>query len=82
MKGLCWEDFHSRAEYSICRDCEFGHGRPWRGNATCVQAWIRFHSSRGIMLTCNASFARRGVARIEDGLMSEGTSATINARIA
>jgi hypothetical protein len=72
MKGLCWEDFRSQAEVSICRDCEYGHGRAWRGNTTCLQTWLRFHSSRGIILACNASFARRGPARLEDGLMSEG----------
>jgi hypothetical protein len=82
MKGLCWESFRSHAEYSICRACEFGHGRPWRGNATCIQSWLRFHSSRGIILTCNASEERRGPARIEDGLMSDGAPVPMRARIA
>jgi hypothetical protein len=83
MKGLCWTDFRSQAECSICRDCEYGHGRPWRGNTTCLQSWIRFHSSRGIILACNASAAPVGRARIEDALMYEGVpSQELKARTA
>jgi hypothetical protein len=72
MNRLCWDGFRSQAEVSICRDCEYGHGRPWRGNTTCLQTWLRFHSSCGIILACSASFARRGPDRLEDSLMSDG----------
>jgi hypothetical protein len=82
MKGLCWDRFQSHAECSICRDCEYGGQRPWRGNTTCLQSWLRFHSSRGIILTCNASHARRGPLRLEDTLMSEGLPSSIKANIA
>jgi hypothetical protein len=72
MKGLNWEHFRAQAEQSICKNCECGNGRPWRGNATCLQSWLRFHSSRGIILTCSAAPAGLRPARIEDNLMSEG----------
>ena len=75
MKGLNWESFRVQAERTLCRDCECGNRRPWRGNATCIQSWLRFHSSRGIILTCSASRAGRRPARMEDSLMSEGCRA-------
>ncbi len=71
MKGLSWDNFHDQAQMSICRDCECGGKAPWRGNATCLQAWLRFHSSRGIILSCHASRQSAGTTRVEDGLMSE-----------
>lgn len=72
MKGLQWDDFRTQAESSICRNCEYCLDKPWRGNATCLQTWLRFHSSRGIILACNASRAERPPRRLEDSLMSEG----------
>ncbi len=69
MKGLAWDDFHQQATTSICRNCECGATTPYRGNTTCLQAWLRFHSSRGILLSCNAS-RMEGVSRLEDSLMS------------
>jgi hypothetical protein len=71
MKGLSWDDFQRQAEAGICKHCECGATSPWRGNTTCLQAWLRFHSSRGIILSCNAARAGGRRARIEDGLMSE-----------
>ncbi len=70
MKGLTWDAFHQQAEASICRDCECGATSPWRGNATCLQAWLRFHSSRGIILACNAARTGGPNSRLEDSLMS------------
>jgi hypothetical protein len=71
MKGLCWESFKEQAGTSMCRDCEYGHAKPWRGGMTCIQAWLRFHSSRGLILACNASRAGKPPARLEDRLMYE-----------
>ncbi len=75
MNGLCWDSFRSQALRSICKDCEYGHGRPWRGNSSCLQTWLRFHSSRGLILACNASRLGKSVSRFEDSLMSEGARA-------
>ena len=72
MKGLTWDSFREQAEGTICKECECGNHRPWRGNATCIQSWLRFHSSRGIILTCSASQAGRRRSRLEENLMSEG----------
>ncbi|MBP6874685.1 MAG: hypothetical protein KBD56_01290 [Candidatus Eisenbacteria bacterium] len=72
--GLSWERFRGQAETSMCRECECGARRPWRGNATCVQSWLRYHSSRGIILTCSAAGQPCGRTRMEDTLMSEGTA--------
>ncbi|MFH1144014.1 MAG: hypothetical protein V1774_05670 [Candidatus Eisenbacteria bacterium] len=72
MEGLSWESFRSLAERTICKECECGGRRPWRSNTTCLQSWLRFHSSRGIIVTCSASLPNgRPAARIEDSLMSE-----------
>ena len=70
MKGLSWDDFHRQAKATICSNCECGFNTPYRGNATCLQSWLRFHSSRGILLSCNASRAEGVYARREDSLMS------------
>ncbi len=70
MKGLSWEAFQEKAEATICRGCECGATRPWRGNPSCIQAWLRFHSSRGIILSCNASTYESSAGRIEDSLMA------------
>ena len=70
MKGLTWDAFNQQATGSICRDCECGATAPWRGNATCLQAWLRFHSSRGIILSCNAARTGGAKRRLEDSLMS------------
>jgi len=75
MKGLNWDNFRSAAVATICRNCEYGHERPWRGNTTCLQTWLRFHSSRGLILACNASRAERPARRLEDSLMYEGVKA-------
>jgi len=74
MKGLCWESFKSAAMASICKDCEYGHDRPWRGDTTCLQTWLRFHSSRGIILACHASRAGSRAPRLEDRLMAESVN--------
>lgn len=71
MKGLNWDDFREQARASVCRGCECGVSAPWRGNVTCLQAWLRFHSSRGIILSCNGARERTRMPRIEDSLMSE-----------
>jgi|WetSurMetagenome_2_1015567.scaffolds.fasta_scaffold1048200_1 hypothetical protein len=71
MKGLCWESFKEQAVASMCKDCEYGHAKPWRGDMTCIQTWLRFHSSRGLILACNAARAGKSHARPEDGLMHE-----------
>jgi hypothetical protein len=73
MKGLDWESFKDHAVTSLCKDCEHGHALPWRNDTTCLQAWLRFHSSRGLILECNASRAGRPPVRLEDRLMYEGT---------
>ena len=70
MKGLTWDDFSQRAKASICRNCECGSTAPYRGNATCLQAWLRFHSSRGILLSCNASRASSADAHRDFNLMT------------
>ncbi|MFC1572012.1 hypothetical protein ACFL6M_00275 [Candidatus Eisenbacteria bacterium] len=70
MKGLSWDDFHEKARASVCRDCNCGVTSPWRGNSACLQAWLRFHSSRGIILSCNAARSTNGRPRREDSLMS------------
>ena len=72
MKGLCWNSFKSQAQMSICRDCEFAHDQPWRGNTSCLQTWLRFHASRGIILSCHASRTVQRPVRVEDRLMSTG----------
>jgi hypothetical protein len=71
MKGLDWGDFVDRAQASICRGCECGFNRPWRDGATCQQAWLRFHATRGVILTCNRSHAARSATRPEEELMHE-----------
>jgi len=71
MEGLSWDTFRRQAEASICKNCECGGRRPWRGNSSCIQSWLRFHSTRGIVITCSASQPGSRPARIEDGLMSE-----------
>jgi len=71
MKGLDWERFLSRAAATVCRECEFGFQRPWRGGPTCQQAWLRFHASRGLILTCNGSHAARPSGHPEERMMSE-----------
>jgi len=72
MDGLSWENFRGQAERTICRQCECGGRRPWRSNATCLQSWLRFHSSRGIIMTCSAAHPGSRSGRFEDSLMSEG----------
>jgi hypothetical protein len=71
MKGLGWDDFHQQAQTSICKECTCGATAPWRGNATCLQAWLRFHSSRGIILACHASRSGATGSRPEHGLMAD-----------
>lgn len=71
MKGLAWVDFQQQARASICRECSCGANAPWRGNATCLQSWLRFHSSRGIILGCHASRFGAARPRYEDSLMTE-----------
>lgn len=71
MKGLSWDDFRFQAQQSLCRDCRCGSSIPWRGNTACLQAWLRFHSSRGIILSCHAAEASHVRHRLEDGLMSD-----------
>ena len=71
MQALSWESFRCQAERTICKNCECGGRRPWRSNTTCLQSWIRFHSSRGIIMTCSASRLDNRPARLEDSLMSE-----------
>jgi hypothetical protein len=71
MKGLSWEDFRQQAQSAICKECSCGASIPWRGNAACLQAWLRFHSSRGIILACHAAGATPASKRLEDALMSD-----------
>jgi len=70
MKGLNWDRFVNRAAIAICRDCEFGFARPWRDGPTCQQAWLRFHASRGLILTCTGTHVTRGAACLEEQLMT------------
>ena len=71
MKGLSWDDFRYQAQQSICRGCSCGSSVPWRGNTACLQAWLRFHSSRGIILSCHAAGASLARQRLEDALMTD-----------
>ena len=80
MDRLGWDRFRAQAESSICRDCECGARKPWRGNVTCLQAWLRFHSSQGIIMTCSASREAGRAFRLEDALMSEGRRDAIAAQ--
>ena len=73
MKGLGWDDFSQQARVAICGECTCGAKAPWRGNATCLQAWLRFHSSRGIIVSCYASRGATATARPEHALMSDHT---------
>ncbi len=77
MRGLEWRDFYELAQVSICRECKVGGKAPWRGNTSCLQAWLRFHSSRGIILSCQSSRHRTTGPRIEDSLMLDHTPADL-----
>jgi hypothetical protein len=69
MKGLTWEAFGASAEATICRDCQCGFARPWRGGLACQHAWLRFRATRGLILNCNESRAARPARRLEERLM-------------
>jgi len=71
MKGLSWDDFRQQAQNGICKHCSCGASIPWRGNAACLQAWLRFHSSRGIILECHAATPVPAGKRLEDALMTD-----------
>jgi hypothetical protein len=71
MKCPNWDDFRHQAQNAICKECSCGASIPWRGNAACLQAWLRFHSSRGNILSCHAAGATQASKRPEDALMSE-----------
>lgn len=71
MKGLSWEDFRDAAEGTVCRGCQCGFARPWRGGPTCQHAWLRFSASCGLILTCNESRETSHAGRRGEGLMSE-----------
>lgn len=69
MESLSWNTFRQQAQASICASCSCGSKAPWRGNATCLQAWLRYHATQGINLSCHSADAQTTGRRIEDQFM-------------
>ena len=71
MKDMSWDDFYREAQASICRSCTYGVTTPWCGNGTCSHSWLRFRSSRGEILKCNASTYGKGNSQVAELLFEE-----------
>jgi hypothetical protein len=69
MEGLSWDSFRQQAQATICANCSCGSRAPWRGNATCLQAWLRYHATRGITLSCHSAEVKNDGRRLEDQFM-------------